>query len=239
MIGIYKITSPSGRVYIGQSININKRFNQYKTWNISKQKKLHNSFKKHGVENHVFEIVEECAIDLLNERERYWQEYYLSVEKGLNCLYTKTDTKRALYDKNSSKARSLSQKGKNKGKIPWNKGKTDIYSKETLDKMSIIKKGKPSKSKGIKRPNNSGENHPFYGKRRIETSLRQKGKDNPMYGKTAINAKQVINTETGEVFSSIKDAAIFYNLNYTTLQQKINGTRTNNTNLKFKNHDKS
>lgn len=34
------------------------------------------------------------------------------------------------------------------GYIPWNKGKTSIYSKETLHKMSIWQKGKPSPSKG-------------------------------------------------------------------------------------------
>ena len=29
MIGIYKITSPTNRVYIGQSVNIKKRFRSY------------------------------------------------------------------------------------------------------------------------------------------------------------------------------------------------------------------
>jgi len=32
MIGIYKITSPSNKVYIGQSINIEKRFKSYKRY---------------------------------------------------------------------------------------------------------------------------------------------------------------------------------------------------------------
>ena len=30
MVGIYKITSPSGRVYVGQSTNIEKRFAEYR-----------------------------------------------------------------------------------------------------------------------------------------------------------------------------------------------------------------
>lgn len=37
-----------------------------------------------------------------------------------------------------------------KGRIPWNKNKTGIYSKDTLYKMSIAKKGNPSPLKGIK-----------------------------------------------------------------------------------------
>jgi group I intron endonuclease len=237
MIGIYKITSPSGRVYIGQSIDIEKRFNQYKNWNIKKQIKLHNSFLKYNVNKHIFEIIEECNIDSLNGRERYWQEFYISVENGLNCLYTKTEIKRAHYGKDSYERRSLALKGVKKSKPVWNKGKTNVYTKETLEKMSNCKKGKTLSTKGVKKPQMSGKNHPLYGVKKPEFSANQKGDKNHMYGKTAINAKEVINIITQEVFSSIKEAAIFYNLKYSTLQQKINGIRKNNTNLKFKNHD--
>lgn len=40
--------------------------------------------------------------------------------------------------------------GFKKGVIPWNKGKTNIYSKETLEAMSLTHKGKPSCFKGRK-----------------------------------------------------------------------------------------
>lgn len=36
-----------------------------------------------------------------------------------------------------------------KGIIPWNKGKTGVYSKETLERMASPKRGKPSPNKGI------------------------------------------------------------------------------------------
>jgi hypothetical protein len=85
MIGIYKITSPSGKIYIGQSINIEKRFNQYKNMN----KKgigiyLYNSIKKHGWENHKKEIIEECSIEQLDEREIYYINCYNTINEGLN-----------------------------------------------------------------------------------------------------------------------------------------------------------
>ena len=89
MIGIYKITSPSNRVYVGQSINIKKRFTDYKYLKIN-QTKIFYSIKKYGYENHKFEVIEQCSVDLLNERERYWQDFYNSVELGLNCKLTKT-----------------------------------------------------------------------------------------------------------------------------------------------------
>ena len=45
---IYKITSPTNKIYIGQTINFNRRMNVYKNFNkIIVQKKLVNSFKKY------------------------------------------------------------------------------------------------------------------------------------------------------------------------------------------------
>ena len=56
MIGIYKITNPKGRVYIGQSLNINRRFATYKIEACKGQTRLYASFKKYGVEKHKFEM---------------------------------------------------------------------------------------------------------------------------------------------------------------------------------------
>jgi len=94
MIGIYKITSPSNRVYIGQSINIEKRFKEYSILrNCKLQIKLYRSFLKHGVNNHKFEILEECLIEELNDKERYYQDTYLVLKSGLNCYLTKSKSK--------------------------------------------------------------------------------------------------------------------------------------------------
>lgn len=94
MIGIYKITSPSGRIYIGQSINIEERFKQYQNLNRTKvHKKLYRSFLKYGILNHNFSIEIECLRENLNEKERYYQEFYDCVKQGLNCFYTSTDEK--------------------------------------------------------------------------------------------------------------------------------------------------
>lgn len=100
--------------------------------------------------------------------------------------------------------------------------------------MSLSKLGKESKSKGIKRPNASGENHRYYNKKRPEFSESQTGEKNHMYGKIAPNAKPVINIITNEEFPSIRAAAKFYNIKESTLKERINGRKENNTNLKFK-----
>ena len=87
--GIYKITSPSGKIYIGESENIPNRIYYYKIVSCKKQRRLYNSIKKYGWENHIFEIIEECDFDDLLCRERYWQDFYdvLGIN-GLNCKLT-------------------------------------------------------------------------------------------------------------------------------------------------------
>jgi len=92
MVGIYKITNPKGKIYIGQSINIEKRWErEYYTLQCKDQPKIYNSLKKYGPENHIFEIIEKCLLDQLNERERYWQDYYNVLEEGLNLKLTNTE----------------------------------------------------------------------------------------------------------------------------------------------------
>lgn len=94
LIGIYKITSPSGKIYIGQSMCIKSRWASYRVLNCKGQPKLYRSLNKYGVKSHVFEVIEECEITELNEREYYWQIEYNSVSrKGLNCVMTNPLTK--------------------------------------------------------------------------------------------------------------------------------------------------
>ena len=100
MIGIYKITSPSGRIYVGQSRDIEYRWYQHKSLRYDSYGKLVNSLKKYGVENHVFEVIEECEFEDLNIRERYWQDYYEVLgKKGLNSMLTETDEKPRVVSK--------------------------------------------------------------------------------------------------------------------------------------------
>lgn len=82
--GIYKITSPSGRIYIGQSKNIEKRFLQYRRLQCKYQKMLYNSLIKYGVENHIFEIVLQCLPEELNLNELKYIQETGSYKDGLN-----------------------------------------------------------------------------------------------------------------------------------------------------------
>lgn len=65
------IKSPSNRIYIGQSKNIERRFNEYMKGKTKGQIKLFNSFEKYGIKNHLFSIIEFCNENELNNRERH------------------------------------------------------------------------------------------------------------------------------------------------------------------------
>lgn len=87
MIGIYKITNSKRKIYIGQSVNIERRFKEYKRSLAKGQVLLNRSFLKHGIESHKFEIICECEISELNNKERYYQLLYSAIGKnGLNCI---------------------------------------------------------------------------------------------------------------------------------------------------------
>jgi group I intron endonuclease len=86
-IGIYKITSPTNKIYIGQSIDIERRWGGHKSY-IGVGPKLKNSYNSYGFENHIKEIIEECNIDQLIECEIYWKQHYINKygwEKMLFC----------------------------------------------------------------------------------------------------------------------------------------------------------
>lgn len=97
MIGIYKITNPEGKIYIGQTINLKKRIVAHKSSciNMFKLNKLQKSFSIYGFNNHVFEIILECNKEQLNEKERYFQLLYNTT--GNNGLNSRINTNN--YDK--------------------------------------------------------------------------------------------------------------------------------------------
>jgi len=84
--GIYKITSPSGKVYIGQSVDCWKRHGAYKNHHCKKQAKLLASFEKHGFSRHKFEILHECTPCDLSSLEKYYVDLFqtFNSDRGLN-----------------------------------------------------------------------------------------------------------------------------------------------------------
>ena len=84
--GIYKITSKhNGKVYIGQSIDIYNRWRgHWKQVKRGDSDYIHNAMRKYGKDDFIFEIIERCPQDIINEREKYWIDFYNGVEYGYN-----------------------------------------------------------------------------------------------------------------------------------------------------------
>lgn len=222
IIGIYKITSPSKRVYIGQSVDIHKRFRNYNTLhNCKGQFRLYNSFLKYGAINHKFEIIEICNLNRLNIQERYWQDYYdVLSKKGLNCRLTDTcDVKGKLGEttilkliKNSSKAVICLNSLKT-----WDSAK--VLALELGIKDYVLRR----KLTGVT------VNDTFYLYKN----------DIPMIGvnyncKLKLgNVKKIINIETKVTYESIRECCLINGLEYNTIKRKLHGGRSNNTPYKY------
>lgn len=93
MVGIYKITNPEGKSYIGLSREIEVRWKSYKNMQFQSNNLLKESFKKYGYDNHNFEILEEIQLiadtygkntAILRKQERYWIDKLDTFHNGLN-----------------------------------------------------------------------------------------------------------------------------------------------------------
>lgn len=85
MIGIYKIENlNNGKIYIGQSNDIERRFYEHKTKGKTSRIPLDVEIQKEGVSSFSYEVVEECSTEELNQKETYWINFYQSNIKGYN-----------------------------------------------------------------------------------------------------------------------------------------------------------
>ena len=206
--GIYKITSPSGRVYIGQSNNIERRWWYYKGGYSTTQPLLNKSFNKYGINKHKFEVVEICDEDKLNILERKWQDYYDVLNGGLNCILTETNEKPKVMSEETKKKISEANKGDKNymyGRKAWNNGLK--HSEETRRKMSESQTGDKNKMFG-RTSWNSG----------IKTN------------KPAHNSKIVLCLENGIFYTSITETSEIYGYERKALSKLLN-SNNNQTNL--------
>lgn len=86
---IYLITNDiNSKVYVGQTIqSLNKRFNGHCCY--SKSDKSQNMYikraiHKYGKDKFHIQLIEECPIKSLDDRERYWINFYDSYNTGYN-----------------------------------------------------------------------------------------------------------------------------------------------------------
>lgn len=87
MIGIYKIENKvNGKVYIGQSVDIDRRQREHMralNKSVHTNSYLQNAWNKYGAEQFAFEVLEECDLNSLDDREMYWINTYDSFNRNM------------------------------------------------------------------------------------------------------------------------------------------------------------
>ena len=185
--GIYMWTSPCGKSYIGQSVNLNRRKKTFINFSKYRHGKIYYARKKYCKESDwTYKVLEYCDVDKLDEREQYYIELYDTMNNGYN-----SDTGGHLNRKLSNEAR---QKFSGSGNPFYGKHHTE----EQKRKLSELIKG---------------ENNYFYGKHHTEEQKRKlseamKGR---YVGEKNPNSKAVIQlSKNGEFiaeFSTMKEAS--------------------------------
>lgn len=222
MIGIYKITNNiNGKVYIGQSWNIEKRWNEHKHKNINTHNEhMYYAFMKYGIENFSFEVLKE--FENTNYPEILLQKHLDRIEIMFIKYFDSTNREKG-YNKRTG-------------------GSNGKHSEESKIKMSKSKKGKQFSEEHKK--NLSGEKHHLFGKHHSEKTKHKmseavKGEKHPNWGKKLSEeaknkiGKKIICLETGKIYASQKQASEELNINNKNISSACLGTRKSAGKLHF------
>ena len=207
---IYRHLKPNGEVFyigIGRSKKYKRAFSKYKRSAFWKQ-----VVEKHGYEVQILKSF--LTWDEACELEKILISYYGRRDLGKGTLVNLTDGGDGLVNPSLAERKRRSDAGKvltGELSATWGRKHTEEEKKRMRGKRESI----------------SGVNHPQYGKKRPEISKlfsERKGALSPNYGKIAINAKIVLDIETGVYYNSAKEASNYYDITYSNLKKYLNGT---------------
>lgn len=220
------ITSPTGRIYVGSTVNIKQRWNSYKQYKCKDQPKIYNSLIKYKAENHIFEVVWEGSVFEMYKYETLigWGFNVLESE-NLNltlpqlgniysCVSQETKNKIGKFHK----GKILSEETKNKIKI----SKENI-TQETRNKMSESAKGKivTNEVRENMRLGQTGKKHTLETKKKM--SLWQIGKKHSQITKNKISeahkGKKFSKERIDKFSKSRMKPIIQYSLNNTFIKE--------------------
>jgi group I intron endonuclease len=258
---IYKITSPSNKVYIGQSWNWKNRQDNYRLLNCKRQLYIYKSLLKYGYDNHIFKILEDLS-DITDQKELdrlevyHWQNHkdqgYIMLnikEPGIGGRHS-TETKEKL--RIASTGRTWSEEGKQKWFATKQKNNYK-HPQEVLNKISLKLKGKTKSVDHIEKIRNSLKGHTQSKeailkmistkkinnkivteetRQKISKALKGKKHNTKFFVRTG-RFKKVIDTQTNQIFNTIKEAAQENNITVYNLRNRLVGIVNNNTSLRL------
>ncbi len=172
--GIYKVVSPSKKIYIGQSVDCEARKRSYSRLHCTKQKKLLASFIKYGFDKHSFEVIQQCLPEELPKFEKYYVDLFniFNSKFGLN-IRDGGGNKGKLSDEQKKK---ISDSLKGKKHSPERIEKTrlgNLGKKRTIEHRKWMSENSPKTNLGKKASDET----------RKKQSLAQKGRVGTFKGK--------------------------------------------------------
>lgn len=211
MVGIYKITSPSGKVYFGQTRNMHNRLKDYRSPScFIKQAALYHSMKKYGVQAHNIEFIHELPVDVeqsvLDEYEIFCISQYKEAGHPLLNLKSGGGSKGSLFEESRRKI-SRSKKGVRQ-------------SKEAIESRSKAMKG----HKKWSNINYSGCRNHRWGTVGTRTGC---------CGELHPAARIILNTETGIFYYGSTEAATAAGLTKKQMRSRLKGEVKNKTSFKY------
>lgn len=220
---IYKLTSPNGKIYIGQTINKKQRKYHYNSGDFKPQIKLWNSSQKYNWNPaDSFEIIEEIVCGenkkTINEREIFWIKFFDSFKNGLNCNEGGDGNVGYIFSEETIKKMSLSKIGikhpewRNKKKSEYTKGRKHSEGSKKL--MSVVKK---------QRMNDDIKNSIRKGLIGNKNGIGNKG-----------GSKKIYCLTNNRTYTSIKDASIKLNLRESSIIDVCKERKNEIKGFKFK-----
>lgn len=185
--GIYKITSPSGKFYIGSSANMHNRWLAHKT--LLNRKKHHSFYlqrasNKYGIDSLSFEVVELCDIEELFSREQFYIDSLNPAYNVCRIAGSSRGVRRAFTTEHKMRI-GLAHKGKK-------------LSPEQCAMIGDTHRGKKLSESHLARLReaSAGESNPFYGQKHTRETIER------VSGYNHHSSKPVLCLESGLEFGS-------------------------------------
>ena len=173
--GIYILTSPSDKQYVGKDSNLPSRAKQHLSGKVPKCPAIHNAIQKYGKAAFDVEIIQYPGIsEEAIKAVECWKIRQLQTLSPSGYNLTDSGDGQGSHSEKTKQKISEANIGENNPMY----GKT--FSEEHRQKLSEARKGENNPMYGKK-----GKNHPKYGKRHSEEAKQKiSGENNPNYGKS-------------------------------------------------------
>lgn len=238
MIGIYKITCiDNNKVYIGSSSNIKLRWYRHKSnlKNNRSNPNLQQSYNKYGINSLTFEIIEECTVTDLIEREQFYATKYKN--DGIKLFNIGEFTENPTRGIKLSKERIDNLKEKLKGLKNPSYGKIWVYKDDEVffikkEDLSLYEKNGYTKGLSNSHKTNISKRQKEIGRKMSDENKKiliqinklpktKEHKENLSKMRTLLFGVKIMCEETNEIFNSYTEAANKFNTSYQAIRQSI------------------